>query len=39
MKAVKFRQYQLNLIWVDVIKQVFITDDIPLWFCLFSDWK
>lgn len=39
MKAAKIRQYQMNFNWMDVIKQVVITVDIPLWFCLFSDWK
>lgn len=39
MKAANFRQYQMTLNWMDVIKQVAITVDIPLWFCLFSDWK
>lgn len=39
MKAANFKQYQSNLNWMDVIKQVVITVDIPLCFHLFSGWK
>jgi len=39
MTAANFRQYQMNLTWMDVIKQVVITVDTPLCFCLVSDWK
>lgn len=39
MKAADFRQQQMNLNWLDAIKHMVITVDIPLWFCLFSDWR